>query len=351
MRNAATWVTKRKGKRGVRYLVRWIEPETGKNRGKTFRRLEDARIYEAQLKRDIRTNEYFVPVKIGYREWVDRHLAEMCNSPDIDVSSKTIAGHSEALDALEQVCNPKSPLDINPKMIREFRRIQLAKNLSINTVNKQIRHIRSALSYAVRSEIIPTNKLLGPHRLCLKTEEKALRILEVGEVIALLNVATDLKHKVAISLAYYHGLRRAEICFLWWEHIDLQVYQLSVISGKDNRTKTRRSRMVALREETAVLLDELYRHRRGKYVFGNPKVFYWQCGKWFSQLVHLAGIDHCTLHDLRKTCNTRMLDAGIPQSVAMQVLGHSTASVNQRHYTGILMEQQRIAVKSLPSIG
>ena len=63
---SSVWVTKRPGKRGMRYLVRWIEPETGKNRSKTFRRHEDARAHEAKLRRDFTTNEYFSPVKISY---------------------------------------------------------------------------------------------------------------------------------------------------------------------------------------------------------------------------------------------------------------------------------------------
>ena len=35
----------------------------------------------------------------------------------------------------------------------------------------------------------------------------------------------------------------------------------------------------------------------------------------------------------------------------MQVLGHTTLSVNQKHYTGMLIEQQKKAINSIPSIG
>ncbi len=115
----------------------------------------------------------------------------MRNSPDIEVAPKTIAGHKEALAALERVCKPKSPLDITPKMIRVFRRSQLENGLTARTINKHIAAIRSALTYAVRAEIVPTNKLLGPHRLSLKTEQKVPHTLEVGEVTALMNVAAD----------------------------------------------------------------------------------------------------------------------------------------------------------------
>ena len=74
-------IWKRKGKRGVRYVVRWIEPETGRNPGKTFKRLEDAREFEADLRRKLRNNEYQASVKITYDDWVVRHLRELEDAP------------------------------------------------------------------------------------------------------------------------------------------------------------------------------------------------------------------------------------------------------------------------------
>jgi len=351
MKRPNVWLARRKGKNGTHYLVRWIEPDSGKNRGRTFGRLEDARMYQAQLRRDFETNSYFSPVRITYGEWVERHLENMANSPDVDVSPKTVAGHREALAALGRVCQVKSPLDITPKLIKVFRRRQLENGLSARTINKHVSAIRSALSYAVRDEVIPENKLLGQNRLMLRTEQKPPRILEVGELTALMNTATDLRQKLVISLGYYHGLRRAEICYLQWQDVDLEDYRLSVIDREGARTKTRRSRTIALRRETAEIFAKLAPDRVNEFVFVNPGAYYWSVSVWFEQLVRAAGLDPCTLHDLRKTCNTIMQDAGVSQEAAMQVLGHTSAQVNRDHYTGILVEQQRKAINALPSIG
>ena len=287
------------------------------------------------------------PVQIGYDEWMQMHLEEMCSSPDVEVSLKTIASHKEALVALQKACRPKSPIEINPTMIREFRRTQLEKGYRPRIVNKHITTIRSALSYAVRAEIIPVNKLFGPHRLLLSVEPIKPRILEVGEVAALMNVATKLRQKTAISLVYYHGMRRRELCDLRWEDIDLDECKLHIV--RKPRSKTRVTREVALRHETATLLSQLKAERVNEYVFENPKKFYGS--KWFGPLVKEAGLDYCTLHDLRRTCNTVMQDAGVSQQVAMEVLGHTTAKVNREHYTGALLKQQRFAVDAIPSAG
>ena len=351
MSKTSVWITKRKGKRGMRYLVRWIEPDSGTNKGKTFRRLEDARDYEANLRRDLRTNEYRIPVKISYVEWVTMHLRDLENSPDIDLAPKTIAGHREALMLLGWTCKPKSPFDITPKMIRDFRQILLKNLYAPRTVNKHIAAIRSALSYAVRAEYIPINKLIGQHRLSLPEEQKVLRILDVKEVAALLNRAKDLRHKTAISLAYYHGLRRREICNLRWEDINFGQKKIDVLHRPNARIKTKRSRSVVLRQETAELLGQLCVQRTNEFVFENPSAFYHSAAKWFKKLVKSAGLSYCTLHDLRKTCNTMMKNAGVSAEVAMQILGHSTFKVNQKYYTGVLTDQQKHAINSIPSVG
>ena len=87
------------------------------------------------------------------------------------------------------------------------------------------------------------------------------------------------------------------------------------------------------------------------YVFTTPKAFYWGCGKWFPRLVKKAGIDPCTLRNLRRTCSTLIQEAGFSRETAMQVLGQTSAQVNMDYYTGVLIRQQRIAIDSLPSIG
>jgi integrase len=226
------------------------------------------------------------------------------------------------------------------------------RGLAKTTINKRVRGIRSALSYAVRDGIIPNNKLMGPHQLEMRTQQNVDRVLEVGEVIALMNTAADPYQKLVISLSYYCGLRRKEISYLQWQDVNLIDYRLVVLDRQLVHTKKRRSRAIAFREETARLFEQLYSHRVNECVFERPKAYYWRIGKWFPLLVEEAGIDHCTLHDLRRTCNTVMQDdGGIEEAVRLQILGQTSAQVNRDHYTGPLKKQQRAAIDSLPSMG
>jgi integrase len=91
--------------------------------------------------------------------------------------------------------------------------------------------------------------------------------------------------------------------------------------------------------------------RINDFVFEKSSTFYWSFDKWLPRLISKAELEVFTIHDLRKTCNTLMKDMGVLTETAMQILGHLTEAVNRRHYTGILSEQQRRAVDSLPTVG
>jgi len=200
-------------------------------------------------------------------------------------------------------------------MIRDYRRKQLNKKYSPNTINKHIRTIRSALSYAVRDGYIEKNKLIGPHRLELTCDKTRGRVLEVGEVLALMNVVDRLSDKLVISLAYYHGLCKGEIVWLRWQDIDNQQYRINIADQEAHKLKTKnRSRSVALRKETADLIEKLFPDRVNEFIFEKPKTVYDGIKDLVPKLAEKAGLDHCTLHDLRRTCNTVMKDGGVSEA-------------------------------------
>ncbi|MHC4604203.1 MAG: site-specific integrase [Planctomycetota bacterium] len=146
-------------------------------------------------------------------------------------------------------------------------------------------------------------------------------------------------------------IRRREICNLRWEDINFDQQKTDILHKPYACTKTKRSRSVALRQETAELLGQLCVQRTNEFVFEKPVIFYNSLDKWFKKLVKSVGISYCTLHDLRKTCNTMMKNAGVSAEAAMQILGHLTFKVNQKYYTGVLTEQQKHAINSIPSVG
>ena len=132
-------------------------------------------------------------------------------------------------------------------------------------------HFRPHIGYAASINATDSAAFFA---IFLRENPKPPRILEVGEVVSIINVATNQIHKVVISLAYYHGLRRSEICNLQWQDVDFEQNRLFIADRDGARTKTRKSRAVALRQETATLLAELAKDRVNEYVFTNSGAFY-----------------------------------------------------------------------------
>lgn len=210
--------------------------------------------------------------------------------------------HGETLRVLQKTCKPRYLTDVTYELAKSFRRMLIDQgHYSHNTINKFLRTVRAALSCAVRDGYLKANPLLGPLRLELKTRKNRGRVLEVGEVQALMNQGRTRQERLTLSLAYYHGLRRGEICWLRWEDVDLMEYVMAVARHGEHRTKTGKSRRIALRQETADLLRELFPDRVNPYIFENPAKFFNSINRWFPAWCQGGRVG--SLHHARSAAN------------------------------------------------
>jgi len=67
---------------------------------------------------------------------------------------------------------------------------------------------------------------------------------------------------------------------------------------------------------------------------------------WYS-LRTRAGLLSVRFHDLRHTCVTLLLDAGVPPHIVQAIAGHSGIQVTTSIYAHALQEEQRKALRSL----
>ena len=165
-------------------------------------------------------------------------------------------------------------------------------------------------------------------------------------------------------LAATTGLRRAELCGLRWQAVDLDAGTLSVepdtrvvVNGKaqDSDGKTDNApRMLALDPATVAALKEWRDRQRAEHVFFDrdyltgDRVFTWENGRpvhpdvirqRFNRLVQRCGLPHIRLHDMRHSYATAALKAGVHLKIVSARLGHAsetfTASVYQHALPGM----------------
>lgn len=133
------------------------------------------------------------------------------------------------------------------------------------------------------------------------------------------------KLRLQILMGFRMGMRPGEIVNLQIDRIDLKA---GFINLKSSDTKTRKSREVPIHDEVVVPLQAEMKDAKGKYLFGNrndpdsPPVRNANRPN-FERLKKKLGIKRGTLHDLRRTCATRMGRSSLPPAIACKVLGMS----------------------------
>jgi integrase/recombinase XerD len=168
-------------------------------------------------------------------------------------------------------------------------------------------------------------------------------IFSVEEVERLLKSIRNTKHKAALGLIYACGLRRSELIGLQISAIDSKRKLLMIKGAKGNK-----DRIVPLPESMIELLRGYYKlYRPGKWLFEGQKAGepYSETSlrQAFVQAMKSAGIKKkLTLHSLRHSYATHLLENGIDLRFIQELLGHKSSKTTEI-YT-------HVRVKSIESI-
>ncbi|MFK7859983.1 MAG: tyrosine-type recombinase/integrase [Granulosicoccus sp.] len=163
-------------------------------------------------------------------------------------------------------------------------------------------------------------------------------ILNVDEVTSLLREAGSKKYKAALSVSYGAGLRRNEVVHLKVSDIDSKRMVLRVDQGKGKR-----DRYAMLSPSMLELLREWYRQGQsenkmlpGGWLFPgqdpvNP-LSARQLNRAFQQARAAAGIKkRVSLHSLRHSFATHLLEQGVDIRVIQVLLGHKKLDTTARY--------------------
>ncbi|MFD2910231.1 tyrosine-type recombinase/integrase [Flavobacterium ardleyense] len=212
----------------------------------------------------------------------------------------------------------------NDDVIRYNTDYVLKNNLSSSYQNQIVNAIKLYFK-TVREISLDLDKIHRPKR------EKTLpNVLSKEEVKAILNAHSNLKHKAMLSLIYSCGLRRSEL-------LDLK---LSNIDSKRNivfikQSKGKKDRITPLSPKILELLREYYKIYKPKnYLFEGQ-----EAGSIYSEqslqnvlkqaLVKVNIKKPVTLHWLRHSYATHLLESGTDLRYIQELLGHNSSKTTE----------------------
>jgi integrase/recombinase XerD len=176
----------------------------------------------------------------------------------------------------------------------------------------------------------------------LHEPQKIAQVMSPDETRRLLAVASNLKVRVLLSLAYGCGLRAGEVVRLKVKHIDSAQKIICI-----EQSKGRKDRNVMLSPETLDLLRQWWKVRPWRFDAGAPVQERWlfpsrktpgrpMTTRHLSRLFHeasdAAGIKKSvTLHALRHSFATHLLERGTDIRIIQALLGHNKLDTTARY--------------------
>ncbi len=162
-----------------------------------------------------------------------------------------------------------------------------------------------------------------------KKEKRLPGVLSLNEVQCLLGKIRNTKHFAIISLIYSSGLRISELINLKISDIDSNRMHVRVVQSKGKK-----DRMTLLSEKMLNLLREYFKEYKPKYW-----LFEGQTGgkyskssiqKIFQRAKAKAGIrKYATIHTLRHSFATHLLEAGTDLRYIQELLGHGSSKTTE----------------------
>lgn len=178
---------------------------------------------------------------------------------------------------------------------------------------------------------ISTGTNLNPDQIQRPKRPNPLpNVLSTQEVASLLKVTENRKHRMLLSLIYSCGLRRGEVLNLKPADVDSDRNLLIVKEGKGKK-----DRIVPLSDKTIALLREYFKEFRPlTYLFEGQtpgeKYSEQSLRKVLEQAVKKAGIKKpVTLHWLRHSYATHLLESGTDLRYIQEILGHKSSKTTE----------------------
>ena len=206
------------------------------------------------------------------------------------------------------------------------------RGLYISTVRTRMASLIAFLHFLMEQDILPPSLL--KRTIKLKLPETLPRAIHPKDVKKLLSVIDKVRDRALILLLLRTGIRIGEALSLTLNDIDMRDKKVHLHQGEKNSM----GRVVYLSHDAYFGLKRWFsvRDKKKEVIFygqGRQSMCYSSARSLFVKYINKAGLHNkgYTVHCLRHTFASELLNAGMRLEVLQQLLGHQDIEVTRRY--------------------
>ena len=240
-------------------------------------------------------------------------------------SGKTIQSYLSCLRAFVRYISPLHPRKIKNDDIRAYLLHLIEnENVAASTVNQVFNALRFLYVELYKMPFVIRN-LPRP-----KKERKLPDVLDQEDVLKIIASVENLKHKTMLLLIYSAGLRVGEVVRLKADDIDSKRKLIHI-----RQAKGKKDRYTLLSDVVLEILRNYYKaYKPSDYLFegaeGHSHLSERSIQNVFRRALKIAGIRKpVTVHSLRHSFATHLLENGTDLRYIQKVLGHASSKTTE----------------------
>lgn len=239
-------------------------------------------------------------------------------------SKRTIQSYLSAINHFANWLIQEKVTTVNDRIVEKYLfELKENKKRSISAMKQSVAAIKFVFSNVLEQKVPDVLNIR------FRKEERIPVVLSENEVTTILNSVENIKHKSILMTIYSAGIRLNELLSLQVEDVDFDRNLIIVKQGKGRKDR----QSVLSKSLKGILFKYLDKYRPSKYLFEG------QSGGKYSassvqaimkRAVKKTGIKkHATVHTLRHSFATHLLENGTDIRFIQELLGHKRLETTQ----------------------
>ncbi len=216
--------------------------------------------------------------------------------------------------------------------LAKFVEYEQDRGSKASTVRMRLACVKAFIRFLIEGEVLDPEVL--SKRMSIKVPDTLPRAIEIDDEEKLLSVIDDVRNRAMILLLLRTGMRIGELLNTLVNDVNLKEQKIDIWEAQKNRV----GRVVYFSDDALGALKAWLKIRDPKkelifYALSRDTMSYSAARSMFCKYLEKAGLSYrgYTLHCLRHSNASSLLNAGMPLECLKELLGHTSVEVTRRY--------------------